>query len=89
MLEVEMSVKAMEEALTAFEKIYDGCGFVIQDDINKEVTNLAKLIKRDCFGPINMLRKAIKENDINHSEECRKYREFYERNQAPDLEEKK
>jgi hypothetical protein len=58
-----MSITTMKLALEALDKIYDGCGFVIEDKLHKDAIELAKLVRKDCFEPITALRQAIEQSE--------------------------
>ena len=51
--------KAAEQALEAFEKIYEGCGEVKKNDLNKHSNGLAILVRKDCLPQIEALRQAL------------------------------
>ena len=58
--------KAAEQALEAFEKIYEGCGFVkeeakFRDD--KDVRDLATKVRKDCNKCIKTLRQALAQSE--------------------------
>lgn len=59
-----MNITAMKQALEALDKIYDGCGFVIEDKLHKDAIELAKLVRKDCFEPITAMRQAIEQAEL-------------------------
>jgi hypothetical protein len=56
-----MSIEAMKQALEAFKKIHEGCGFVKKDNLSKESNELATLVRKDCNFAMEDLRQAIAE----------------------------
>ena len=56
-----MSIEAMKQALEAFKKIHEGCGFVKKDNLSKESNELATLVRKDCNFAMNSLRQAIEQ----------------------------
>jgi len=56
-----MSIYAMEKALKALEKIYEGCGYIIEDKLHKDAMDLAGFVKKDCIEPIKVLNQAIQQ----------------------------
>lgn len=66
--------KAAEQALEAFEKIYEGCGEVKKDDLNKHSNGLAILVRKDCLPQIEALRQALAQPDevLAEREACAK-----------------
>jgi hypothetical protein len=54
-----MSISAMKQALEAFKKIHEGCGFVKKDNLSKESNELATLVRKDCNFAMEDLRQAI------------------------------
>jgi len=59
--------KAAEQALEAFEKIYEGCGEVKKDNLSKHSNELATLVRKDCIPQINVLRQALVQLEQNES----------------------
>ena len=53
--------KVAEQALEAFEKIYEGCGEVKKDNLSKQSNELATLVRKDCIPQIEALRQALAE----------------------------
>ena len=56
-----MSIEAMKQALEAFKKIHEGCGFVKKDNLSKESNKLATLVRKDCNFAMDALRQAIEQ----------------------------
>jgi hypothetical protein len=56
-----MSIEAMKQAMEAFKKIHEGCGFVKKDNLSKESNELATLVRKDCNFAMNALRQAIEQ----------------------------
>ena len=46
--------EALKIALKTFEKIYEGCGYVIEDRIAKTTTALAEHVRKDCIEGMNV-----------------------------------
>jgi len=59
-----MSIEAMKQALEAFKKIHEGCGFVKKDNLSKESNELATLVRKDCNFAMNALRQAIEQAEM-------------------------
>ena len=56
-----MSLEAMKQALEAFKKIHEGCGFVKKDNLSKESNELATLVRKDCNFAMYALQQAIEQ----------------------------
>jgi len=56
-----MSISAMEKALKALEKIYEGCGYVIEEKLHKDAMDLAGFVRKDCIEPIKVLNQTIQQ----------------------------
>ena len=56
-----MSIYAMEKALKALEKIYEGCGYIIEEKLHKDAMDLAGFVRKDCIEPIKVLNQAIQQ----------------------------
>jgi len=56
-----MSIYAMEKALKALEKIYEGCGYIIEDKLHKDAVDLAGFVRKDCIESIEVLNEAIQQ----------------------------
>ena len=56
-----MSISAMEKALKTLEKIYEGCGYVIEEKLHKDAMDLAGFVRKDCINPIEVLTQAIQQ----------------------------
>jgi len=59
-----MSIEAMKQAMEAFKKIHEGCGFVKKDNLSKESNELATLVRKDCNFAMNALRQAIEQAEM-------------------------
>jgi len=55
--------EALKIALATFEKIYEGCGNVIEDRISKDATNLAKCVREDCIKGIDAIKTVLREKN--------------------------
>jgi len=51
--------EALKLALEVLEKIYEGCGNVIEDKLHENAVTLAKLVREDCNKPITAINKAL------------------------------
>jgi hypothetical protein len=51
--------EALKMALAALEKIYEGCGHVIDYGPHKEAATVAKLVRKDCLEPIQAVRGVV------------------------------
>lgn len=51
--------KTLKLALKALEKIYEGCGNVIEDKLDGNAVTLAKLVREDCNKPITAIKAAL------------------------------
>jgi len=51
--------KALRMALEVLEKIYEGCGNVIEDKLHENAVTLAKLVREDCNKPITAIKEAL------------------------------
>ena len=56
-----MRISAMEKALKTLEKIYEGCGYVIESKLHKDALDLADFVRKDCIEPIKVLNQAIQQ----------------------------
>ena len=54
-------IEAMKQALKAFEKIHEGCGYVQEDNLHKHAKELATLVRKDCIFAIKDLNQAIED----------------------------
>ena len=54
-----MSIETMKLALEVLEKIYEGCGNVIEDKLHENAVTLAKLVREDCNKPITTIKEAL------------------------------
>ena len=55
--------KALKIALKTFEKIYEGCGYVIEDGIGKTTTALAEHVRKDCIEGMDAIKKVLEEKN--------------------------
>ena len=55
--------EALRMALEVLEKIYEGCGNVIEDKLHENAVTLAKLVREDCNKPITAIREALAQSD--------------------------
>jgi len=53
--------EVLKVALTTLEKIYEGCGYVIEDELHEEAVGLAKLVRKDCCKPIQLIKEVVME----------------------------
>ena len=51
--------EALKLALEVLEKIYEGCGNVIEDKLHENAVTLAKLVREDCNKPITAIKEAL------------------------------
>ena len=51
--------EALNLALDALKKIYEGCGNVIEDPLHENAVTLAKLVREDCNKPITAIHEAL------------------------------
>ena len=55
--------EALKIALKTFEKIYEGCGYVIEDGIGKTTTALAEHVRKDCIEGMDAIKKVLEEKN--------------------------
>lgn len=60
-----MSITAIKQALKAFEKIHEGCGYVQEENFHKHAKELATLVRKDCIFAIKDLNQAIEDAKKN------------------------
>ncbi len=53
--------KALKIALKTFEKIYEGCGYVIEDGIGKTTPALAEHVRKACIKGMDAIKAALLE----------------------------
>lgn len=53
--------EALKIALETFEEIYEGCGHVIEEEIDKSTITLSKCVREDCIKGMDAIKAALRE----------------------------
>ena len=55
--------EALKLALETFEEIYEGCGHVIEERIDKSTVTLSKCVREDCIKAIDAIKAVLGEKN--------------------------